>query len=1186
MVYRHNEIIKRSRHLIVMAILTIAAITLGLSLNTTAPAGAAGVNEVQINGAGSYATVQAAVDAAVDGDTINIGPGTFVGTVDVTKNNLTFEGSGEDSTFLDVSGIDYGFANNDNGYNVIMKDFTVQDAGHYGVKLSGGGTATLEDITVKNSSRTEIDFNGLTGVTLTNVTADGMTTSGNGISFSDTDNILINSATTTDNAWGGVALYTDGCCYGPGINGVTITSLSATEDNPLYVQTGAAETPVTGFSAPQFKYAVTNDEFRAEAPYFTFYQKTLADAETFGLALHTAPWTPNSDSAITRLSDGWRLVPDTGFTIKAAIEDAPTSGTVRLLDGTHDSDDSQVLIDKDLKLWGGGKDTTIVESQFNTGSGGDARGWFLVDSGVNLDMRKMTLDGDGQLIWQAIRHKGHGYINQVHFKNILYNPSTSYAGTAIAAFGDAETDITTSTFTNIGRVGVLYFGTGVSDSRFTNNTYEGKGIGDWLDYALDISAGADITVVNNDISNNYGVASSDGSVSAGAIVTTYFAPGTKADFRNNTFTNNSNGILVGFDGSDSSVALGRGNTFTSNDLGVSSTVSLVDFRGNYWGDNSGPTDSTADDGSIPETNPSGTGDVAGANVWYDGWTTIDTTPPTMSNINMLVSTDGGSTYTDDDYVTAGDYVRVEVESSDTDSGVKDVEFRVKHASGGGYIVPRVWIDTPAYGNVYQYDFQIPSDGEYINTHAPISEVFEDNIYWARATDNAGNYNHGISNLFTYDESKPSALITFPANGDTLQNDFVVLGDTSDAESGISHVEFDITMIDAIGGSYVSTIVKDAAAVYDDLTDSFSYDTDPFDLADGFYRLKVQAFDMAGNWKYHYVDVEVDNTGPALGSVVLNGQNVDPGDIRDANCEAISNFYLVSGEIDLVAMLSDAVGDVSSAKYKVRKVNSGGCTVSSIFSSGNVSMSNTSGDTWDDLTGFDTSTVPADGEYTIRLETTDNSGNTTVNFIDILIDNSAPTVDAGIDEGTVTAAFAHSGTATDTNGVSTTEWSVLSAPGGAVVTIGDVNSLSTTFSADTDGAYEIQLEATDTTGNTSTDTFTFTWDTPPAVLGTSTTGGESGSSSSATGGTGLNTNVVSFTETEEVATTDEDGEVAGDQDNADDEGEVMAETTTAQVENGEVEDGCLKILGICWYWWLLTIPLIIFIWWIATREDEE
>ena len=106
---------------------------------------------------------------------------------------------------------------------------------------------------------------------------------------------------------------------------------------------------------------------------------------------------------------------------------------------------------------------------------------------------------------------------------------------AIALFGNVT--INNNTFSNIGRIGVIAFGTGSTSSVISNNTFTGKGTGDWLDYAVEVGGGAQATISNNTISNNLGVASSDGSSSAGILVTTLYGAGSAANITGNNITN-------------------------------------------------------------------------------------------------------------------------------------------------------------------------------------------------------------------------------------------------------------------------------------------------------------------------------------------------------------------------------------------------------------------------------------------------------------------------------------------------------------------------------------------------------------------------------------------------------------------------------------------------------------------------
>jgi hypothetical protein len=299
-------------------------------------------------------------------------------------------------------------------------------------------------------------------------------------------------------------------------------------------------------------------------------------------------------------------------TIQAAVAAATPGDEIHVDAGTL-VETGQIVIDKNLTIAGAGRAATIVKPAQDTGSSGDAKGWWLIQAGRGLNLSHLTLDGTGHKVFQALRIQGHGTIEDVAFTQLKYNPSgPDYAGLAVVAYGDGPVDISDCTFNQIGRVGVLYYGTGVSGSTFAGNIYTGKGDGDWLDYALDISAGAEIDVLYNTISGNRGVASSDGSTSAGVLITTYYAPTTHATLTGNALNANTTGIAVGYDAGDTSVVVVHDNCIEGNTSeGVSSTAPTVDAQGNWWGDATGPYH--------PAKNRGGTGDAVSDYIDFEPW---------------------------------------------------------------------------------------------------------------------------------------------------------------------------------------------------------------------------------------------------------------------------------------------------------------------------------------------------------------------------------------------------------------------------------------------------------------------------------------------------------------------------------------------------------------------------------------
>ncbi|MEI9947310.1 MAG: hypothetical protein WDN26_24250 [Chitinophagaceae bacterium] len=90
-----------------------------------------------------------------------------------------------------------------------------------------------------------------------------------------------------------------------------------------------------------------------------------------------------------------------------------------------------------------------------------------------------------------------------------------------------------------------------------------------FDYAFEIGWGAKISILNNSISNNIGIATVDNSGSS--AISVWDDAGTEATIAGNTMTNNSIGVaVVDFTGGsiDPKVIFGAGNLFDGGDYGI------------------------------------------------------------------------------------------------------------------------------------------------------------------------------------------------------------------------------------------------------------------------------------------------------------------------------------------------------------------------------------------------------------------------------------------------------------------------------------------------------------------------------------------------------------------------------------------------------------------------------------------
>jgi len=291
--------------------------------------------------------------------------------------------------------------------------------------------------------------------------------------------------------------------------------------------------------------------------------------------------------------------------IQLAIDDVDTldGHTLEMLVPDHTTPELQTVFSKSLTLQG--TSSNILRPSFDTGTSGDARGWFVVELGKTVSFQNLTFDGTGQRVHTAIRNHGTLGVADCEFTQIQFDASgPAYAGIAISHFasGGAPMTVSDCTFSEIGRIGIHIF----EPATIERCCYTGKGTGDWLDYFSCVdSFGASLGIASFDectISGNRGVASTDGSTSAGVLFTTFFGLGTDVTVTNSLFTNNTTGIAVGFDAFEASLVSVSNTIIAGNDFGVvnTSASTIVDMLGNWWGDASGPSDPS---GTFEADNP-------------------------------------------------------------------------------------------------------------------------------------------------------------------------------------------------------------------------------------------------------------------------------------------------------------------------------------------------------------------------------------------------------------------------------------------------------------------------------------------------------------------------------------------------------------------------------------------------------
>lgn len=272
--------------------------------------------------------------------------------------------------------------------------------------------------------------------------------------------------------------------------------------------------------------------------------------------------------------------------LATAIADAESGDTVIISAGTYEL--GQVVIDENLTIVGIDRDSVIIQPSGDTSptSSLDAAAWILVNPSVEFNLSGVTLDGNSptRKIARGIISYGTGTIENNAFKNIK---SSKYIGMAVTVFGDMT--ISDNIFENIERIGVhirkAYAGDSIGAGIVSGNTFTGKGEGDWVEYGIEVGASSYALLEGNTITNFKGVASSDGSESAGILITDYYGVGTEADVIGNTITGNTYGVVIGYADNDLTEATITDNNLGENDeYGVTATANaVVDAVGNWWG---------------------------------------------------------------------------------------------------------------------------------------------------------------------------------------------------------------------------------------------------------------------------------------------------------------------------------------------------------------------------------------------------------------------------------------------------------------------------------------------------------------------------------------------------------------------------------------------------------------------------
>ena len=280
-------------------------------------------------------------------------------------------------------------------------------------------------------------------------------------------------------------------------------------------------------------------------------------------------------------------------------------------------------------------------------------------------------------------------------------------------------------------------------------------------------------------------------------------------------------------------------------------------------------------------------------------------------------------------------------ATDGGSGIANVSFEQCTVANDDSCAADTWtslgVDTTP---PFSVSWAIPADGT--------------RLLRVRATDNAGRQTTELV-LTTVDRTRPTGSVTVPAAGANLRGANVALSAiASDTTPGtVNTVTFQRSPAGA--GTWTDISV--------DATPPYNATLDTTGLADGLYDLRVFTTDSAGNAEATpaTVQVRVDNTLPT-------GTVTSPADSA-----------AIRGTVALTSNSADAGGSgVDTVQFQRSPAGAG---------------------TWTNQAASWNTTAQTDGQYDLRVVTTDNAGNAfTSAAITVRVDNTNPT-------GSVTAPAA-------------------------------------------------------------------------------------------------------------------------------------------------------------------------------------
>ena len=348
------------RLLMVTVIACLASVTVDASIRYVSPSGS---NYWGSGTAGHpWRTIAYGISHISSGDTLRLANGTYNESVSVTKA-MTILGEDRNNTVINASAAT-GYGLSTNGIsNVTLSTFTFLGPanGSYGVKLQGVSTTVsatnirLDHLTVRASKKTNIDLNGINGIVINDIITQN-TQAGTGLAITDCRHVSITNLVTSNNAWGGCAIYTAGTYFPGGVDNVSFSGVNSfTETAPdMYTGTGGGYGITNlNLAGSSLVYRVSKKAAATYSFYYTSQERALAYAQAAdtGSVVRTIAGT-------TFYVDGW-------MKIQRAIDSASTGATIVVFPGLYAEN---ITLTRGVTVTGAGSGSDTVSNTVITRS--------------------------------------------------------------------------------------------------------------------------------------------------------------------------------------------------------------------------------------------------------------------------------------------------------------------------------------------------------------------------------------------------------------------------------------------------------------------------------------------------------------------------------------------------------------------------------------------------------------------------------------------------------------------------------------------------------------------------------------------------------------------------------------------------------------------------------------------------